>query len=141
MEKTYAFVKDGLVNNIVVIDDLNSELEQHLKNEFSIDYIVEATDKTQIGNTFDGTLFWTSKPYQSWIKGEVDWVAPLSKPTDDMPYEWNELDMSWVEVPKPHESWIFNGNTWEAPSPKPGDDKFYVWSENELQWKEVIFSE
>jgi hypothetical protein len=138
MEKTYAFVKDNVVVNTAIIDDTNVELMQHLKQELNLDYVVEATEKTQIGATYDGVLFWTHKPYESWIKGEIDWIAPLPKPSNDKQYEWDETTVSWVEIAKPYESWTFNGEAWEAPSPKPSLDKFYIWNENELQWKEVL---
>lgn len=138
MEKTYALVKNNVVTNIVVIDDSDNETIQQIKKEFNLDYVVETTEKTQINGTYDGLLFWIEKPFESWVKGDTDWIAPLEKPSNDKPYEWNEASLSWVEVLKPYASWVFNGNAWEAPIPKPSLDKIYAWNEIELQWKEVI---
>jgi hypothetical protein len=138
MEKTYAFVKDNFVVNTAIIDDTNVELIQHLKQELNLDYVVEATEKTQIGATYDGVLFWTHKPYDSWIKGEEEWVAPLPKPDENKVYEWDETTLYWVEVPKPYESWVLNNGKWESPIPKPSQDKIYAWNEQDLVWVEVV---
>jgi hypothetical protein len=55
-----------------------------------------------IGYTYDATrnAFIPPKPYASWLLDETTclWDAPVSCPTDDKMYRWNESTTSWVEV-------------------------------------------
>jgi hypothetical protein len=138
MEKTYACIKDNVVINTIVLDNPNDDLIQHFLQELEIDFLVEATQNTQIGGEYDGVNFWTLKPFESWIKGETEWVAPLPKPEENKMYEWDETTLYWTEVPKPYESWVLNNGKWEAPIPKPSQDKLYAWNEQDLVWVEVI---
>ena len=100
----YAFIKNNNVVNTAVFEDPSNELLSHFKNEFELDDIVIATDKTAIGGTFDGTKFWLPKPYESWIKNEEieEWQAPVAYPSFDEEnpkyYLWNEEILNWEEV-------------------------------------------
>ena len=40
------------------------------------------------------------RPYKSWLLNEQTclWEAPISMPTDDKKYRWDEVTTSWVEV-------------------------------------------
>ena len=100
-EVNYAFIKNGDVVNIAVFDDPSDELLATFKAEFSLDNIVKATDKTDIGGTYDGTKFWLPKPYPSWVKNETtnEWDAPTPMPTDGI-YVWDEEGTYWKEVLK-----------------------------------------
>jgi len=102
-EKNYAFIKDNLVVNIAVFDEPTEELLQHFKGVYSLDRIVLSTERTVIGGTFDGILFWLPQPFQSWVKGAFDWEAPVSKPDAayGIEYIWSEESTSWLEVPTP----------------------------------------
>jgi len=55
-----------------------------------------------IGCTYDAQrdAFIPPKPYASWILNETTcrYEAPISKPTDDKLYVWNEETTSWVTV-------------------------------------------
>ncbi len=100
----YAFIKDEQVINIAVFEDPTNELLDHFKNEFELDSIILATDKATIGGTYDGTKFWLSQPYPSWVKDQDlnEWVAPVSQPEFDpenpVSYVWNEEILNWEEV-------------------------------------------
>ena len=98
----YAFIKDNNIINVSVFEDPNDELLTYFKNEFELDEIVLATDKTAMGGTYDGTKFWLPKPYPSWVKGADDWEAPVAYPAfdeeDPKYYTWNEETVSWVEI-------------------------------------------
>lgn len=52
-----------------------------------------------IGYTYDKTndVFYEPKPYPSWVLNQSTWLweAPISKPTDDKDYYWNEENQSW----------------------------------------------
>ena len=55
-----------------------------------------------IGYTYDEQrdAFISPKPYPSWVLVEetCKWTAPISKPTDDKHYQWDEETLSWVEI-------------------------------------------
>jgi hypothetical protein len=101
----YAFIKDNTVINIAVFEDPTNELLDHFKNEFELNEIVLATDKTTIGGTYDGTKFWLPQPYLSWIKNEElnEWQSPVPYPTieegSDESYVWDENTTSWLLLP------------------------------------------
>ena len=98
--QNYAFIKNNNIVNVAIFEDPSDELLLHFKNEFELDEIVLATDKTAIGGTYDGTKFWLPQPYPSWTKGEDDWEAPVAYPTFDKEnpkfYTWDEETISWV---------------------------------------------
>jgi hypothetical protein len=56
-----------------------------------------------IGYQYDATrnAFISPKPYASWLLSESTcrWDAPISMPTDNKMYRWDEPTTSWVEMP------------------------------------------
>ena len=104
-ESGYAFVKNNSVVNIAVFDTPSNELLDHFKNEFELDEIVLATDKTVVGGIYDGTKFWPLQPYPSWIKNEElnEWEPPVPYPVtqevSDETYVWDENTISWLLLP------------------------------------------
>ena len=101
----YAFVKNGEVVNLVVFEEpTDEELLNHFKGEFLLDNIILATEKAAIGGTYDGTKFWLTQPYPSWIKDEElnEWIAPVPYPIfdeeDPKYYFWNEDILNWEEI-------------------------------------------
>jgi hypothetical protein len=103
-ETNYAFIKNGNIINIVIIDEPTEELLNFLKIDIVLDDILPATDKAIIGGTYDGTKFWPPQPYPSWLKDEYlnEWVAPISQPEFDPEnpifYVWNEEILNWEEI-------------------------------------------
>lgn len=55
-----------------------------------------------IGYTYDSQrdAFIPPKPYSSWTLDEetCNWIAPVSRPTDNKVYQWDEPTLSWVEI-------------------------------------------
>lgn len=55
-----------------------------------------------IGYQYDSSrnAFISPKPYASWLLTEstCQWDAPVSCPTGDKMYEWDEPTISWIEV-------------------------------------------
>jgi len=53
-----------------------------------------------VGYTFDGTGFAAPQPFPSWNMNSITylWEAPISMPTDDKQYSWDEATLAWVEV-------------------------------------------
>ena len=60
-----------------------------------------------IGYTYDSgrDAFIPPKPFNSWVLNEssCQYEAPVSYPTDDKLYRWNEETVSWVEETVPSE--------------------------------------
>ena len=57
-----------------------------------------------IGYTYDEgrDAFIPPKFFPSWVLDEntCQWIAPIPKPTDNKMYKWDEVTISWVEVPE-----------------------------------------
>jgi hypothetical protein len=55
-----------------------------------------------INYTYDTTrnAFIPPKPYASWLLNEdtCNWYAPVTMPTDDKLYKWDEASLNWIEV-------------------------------------------
>lgn len=98
-EKDYAFIKEGKVINIAVFNDPSEELLNHFKQEFHLDEIILATEKTTVNGIWDGIKFIPAQPFPSWtLNDSGEWKAPVEEPF--MPgkiYLWNESDLSWEE--------------------------------------------
>jgi hypothetical protein len=67
-----------------------------------------------VGDTYheDGDVFISPQPFPSWSLDEnYDWQAPVAKPadawsmdnTDGVQYEWDEENLSWIEVIPPQQ--------------------------------------
>lgn len=99
-EEKYGFIKDGNVVNVAIFDNPTQELLDIFISEFSLDSIIIATDKAEVGGTYDGTNFWRVKPFPSWIKNEEinDWVPPSNYPTDGHKYIWDESIPGWKKT-------------------------------------------
>jgi hypothetical protein len=55
-----------------------------------------------IGYVYDvqRDAFISPKPYPSFILNEetCQWTAPVSRPNDDAPYQWDEDSGTWIEI-------------------------------------------
>ena len=91
--------------NIAIFDSPNEELLGHFKEAHNVDAVVLTTDKSAVGGTYDGSKFWSIKPYPSWIKNEElnEWEAPVPYPVieegSDEIYTWDENTTSWLLLP------------------------------------------
>lgn len=94
----HAFVKDGIVINILVFDGHNHTLLNQCKEHFGADEVVCCCDNgiAYIDGTWDGKEFKPKKPYESWIWNGSIWESPVPYPQDNSHYEWNESSQNWV---------------------------------------------
>jgi hypothetical protein len=55
-----------------------------------------------VGYTYDSQrdAFIPPQPYPSWtlLEETCQWTAPVSRPTDDKVYVWDEATTNWIEV-------------------------------------------
>lgn len=96
--KTYAIIKNNIVDNIVIADD---------ENFFAVAYpdelvipVTSETGQANIGVEFKLNKFVPIKPWNSWVFDEESWSwkAPVNYPQDNKPYIWDESSLSWSEV-------------------------------------------
>jgi hypothetical protein len=51
-----------------------------------------------IGGDYVDGFFYPPKPFESWTRGQGQWVAPKPYPTDGFTYLWNEAESDWQLV-------------------------------------------
>lgn len=106
MSLSYAYVIDGVVQNIVVADTAWVDEQEDKENYIQYSDLNYAFIN---GPYIDG-WFYEPKPYPSWSLNTVakQWQAPIDKPIDSKKWwDWDEDSQSWVENPN------------------------FIWSENE----------
>ena len=108
----YAFLdKNSIVTEVITgIDE--TELIEGLDTEtwygnFRGQTCLRTSYNSKIRGTFaavgyiydaDEDIFISPQPYPSWIRSGSFWNAPIPKPNDQNFYEWNESNLSWVEI-------------------------------------------
>jgi hypothetical protein len=106
MIRTYALVKDGVVVNSVVADEMTTDLENSLHEiwETTECLLVETQDEwfVAVGTLWNGTNFIpvSGSPFPSWI-WDVDiklLKAPVNPPITPGNFTWNESMLDWVSV-------------------------------------------
>jgi hypothetical protein len=104
MENTYALIKDGVVINSIVADEMNSDLENSLHEQWgtteSISVKSEDLWLVTAGTLWDGTNFIPTQgaPFSSWIWdiNLKSWKAPVDPPNTTDSFIWNESMLEWV---------------------------------------------
>jgi hypothetical protein len=118
----FAQVDNNIVINVIVVH--NNELLDQDGNEIEqkgIDFCKSlfGQDTNWIQTSYNGNFrknyagvggvynreldaFIDLKPYDSWVLNETTckWEAPVACPTDDKPYVWDEITLSWKETTK-----------------------------------------
>jgi len=116
----FAKVEDGLVTQVIVIDDSVEETGQDfINNELKL----------------EGT--WIQTSYNTRAGQHANGGTPLRKNYAGIGYSYDaELDA--FLPPKPYESWILDEEKciWNPPVPFPGDDS-YRWDEESVSWVQV----
>lgn len=110
----FAEIVDGVVERVIVADtkewcetNLGGTWVQTSYNtqggEHKLGGVPLNKNYAGVGFTWDGTGFAAPQPYPSWILNQetYTWNAPVAMPTDGKPYNWNEDDQEWVEIPLP----------------------------------------
>jgi hypothetical protein len=99
-----------VVSNNVLLDENHSEDDQKgidfCRKMFGGTWLQTSYNSTfrknfaMVGGNFDSerNAFVETKPFPSWILNEENciWEAPVTYPSDDGDYTWNEVTQSWV---------------------------------------------
>lgn len=118
----YAKIQEGIVAKVIVAepdffdtfvdDSAGSWVQTSYNTRGGIHYQTNSdtpsTDQSKalrknfagIGWSYDGTGFYSPKPYDSWVFNNTTylWDAPVAYPTDGQEYEWDENTTSWTQV-------------------------------------------
>jgi len=107
----YAKVEDKIVTQVIVAeqDFIDTQEGQWVQTSYNTYHGLHRLGGTPlrknyagIGMVYDSTrdAFYAPQPYASWTLDETTclWEPPISHPSDDKNYEWNEDTTSWVEV-------------------------------------------
>jgi hypothetical protein len=109
----FAKVENGFVTQVIVaeqsdIDSLPdaSSWVQTSYNTFRNQHKLGGTplrgNYAGIGYKYDATndVFYEKQPYPSYVLNETTWSwdAPIPRPSDSVPYNWNEDTQTWDQV-------------------------------------------
>ena len=114
----FAKVTDGKVTQVIVAEPeffttfVDSSPGQWIQTSYNTHGGVHANGGTPlrknyagIGYSYDAQrdAFIPPKPFASWILNEQTclWNAPVSMPTGDKMYTWDEATTNWIEVTPP----------------------------------------
>lgn len=113
----FAHVKDGIVDQVIVIDQetLNTGLWGDPSEWVQTSYNTHAGQHPEgrplrknfagIGYTYDAQrdAFIPPKAFASWVLDEDTcvWNAPVAMPTEGGPFVWDEKTTSWITPPAP----------------------------------------
>jgi hypothetical protein len=108
----FARVQDGIVTNVIVIDQ-------------------DMIDTGSWGPPEE----WIQTSYNTCGGVHRNGGTPLRKNYAGIGYSYDE-DLDAFIPPKPYDSWSLNSNSclWEPPIEYPQDGNAYVWNEQEQQW-------
>lgn len=107
----FAKVENGIVTNVLVVDDQHEANGQEFLNSIGLEgtwiqtsYNANIRGKyAGIGDVYNETKdrFEPAKPYASWVWDEssYSYEAPVALPADGESYNWDEESVSWVIVP------------------------------------------
>jgi hypothetical protein len=90
----YAIIKNGLVINVI-------EYESQPNNPpptFDNTCIAVQSDIAGPNWTYANGTFTRPCPYSSWTLINNEWTPPISYPSDNKQYLWNEPTISWIEI-------------------------------------------
>jgi len=94
----YAVIKNDAVINAVIAD--NKATVEALNPDATV---VEITPTNNLGVGWfklDGQ--WVSpKPFESWVRRDNRWNAPIDPPDQEKNYVWDESVLGWAEVTLP----------------------------------------
>ena len=96
----FAKITNGIVTDVIVADQ---SFINGLSN--STDWVENTSSVAGIGYNYDAstTTFYPPQPFPSWILNTdtYTWESPITYPTDDKNYIWDENNQTWEEIELP----------------------------------------
>ena len=116
----YAFVRDGMVVDIIVAEQ-----------EF-VDWLSTSGHRQPVG-----VGKWIQTSYNTQGNVHSQGGTPLRKNFAAVGYHYDETADAF-HPPRPYDTWILDTETyqWQAPFPPPNDDKMYEWNPEINNWSE-----
>jgi hypothetical protein len=113
----FAKVEDGIVTNVVVVDDEHEANGQEFLNGLGLEGV------------------WIQTSYNTFSGQHSSGGTPLRKNYAGIGFSYDEVRDAFIP-PKPYPSWVLNEETcnWEPPVPRPEGDVFLVWDEDTQTW-------
>ena len=97
----YAKVESGIVTEVIVAEQDYIDILSGTWVQTSYNSNIRKNFAGK-GYTYDSTkdAFIAPKPFNSWTLNEstCKWEAPVSFPTDEKIYEWDESTTNWKEI-------------------------------------------
>lgn len=99
MNKIFGIIKDGIVENAIVVDSY--AVAQSLLPGAVLIESTELTGPCYVGGSFFEGVFFPEQPFDSWVRDveKKSWKAPIDPP--EMPVGfypvWDEETVKWVE--------------------------------------------
>lgn len=106
----FAKIEDGVVTQVIVVDDKYEDNIQEFLESIGLDGTWIQTSYSGsfrkkfagIGDTYDADndVFKPEKIFDSWVWDDTawDWIPPVEYPTDGKVYVWNEDSIEWLEI-------------------------------------------
>jgi len=97
----FAKIESGVVTEVIVAEQAHIDTLSGTWVQTSYNGSIRK-NYAGIGYTYDSTkdAFIAPKPYASWTLNNTtcNWEAPVSFPTDEKPYRWDEDTTNWKEI-------------------------------------------
>ena len=97
----YAKTESGVVTEVIVAEQAHIDTLSGTWVQTSYNGSIRK-NYAGIGYAYDSTkdAFIAPKPYASWTLNNTtcNWEAPVSFPTDEKPYRWDEDTTNWKEI-------------------------------------------
>lgn len=102
MEHNVAYIKNGIVKNILVFEDVSdiSLLESFKSIYDATDFVICENKTAFVGGLWNGEKFFPYRPFASWVlnEREDEYIPPFLPDGDPRGYEWNEATISWDQI-------------------------------------------
>jgi len=97
----FAKIESGVVTEVIVAEQAHIDTLSGTWVQTSYNASIRKNFAGK-GYTYDSSkdAFIAPKPYASWTLNNTTckWEAPVTFPTDEKPYRWNEDTTNWVEI-------------------------------------------
>jgi len=97
----FAKIESGVVTEVIVAEQAHIDTLSGTWVQTSYNASIRKNFAGK-GYTYDSSkdAFIAPKPYASWTLNNTTckWEAPVSFPTDEKPYRWDEDTTNWIEI-------------------------------------------